>query len=122
MDVLIVEDDPAVRKSHAKILERAGFMVASVDNGLAAFAELQQRPFRVIVCDIKMPFLEGKSLYEQLEENMPDMAGRVVFVTSWVGDEPTRRFLERTGQPFLEKPVELAELVDVVRKTAAKPG
>ncbi len=120
MDVLIVEDDADVRRSHSKILERAGFMVTGVDNGLAAFAELQQRTFHTIVCDIKMPFLDGKSFYQQLEETLPTMASRVVFVTGWAGDESTRRFLEETGQPFLRKAVEVAELVNAVQEIAEK--
>ncbi len=42
MDVLIVEDRPEVRNAYGKVLERAGYMVKAVDNGLAALAELQQ--------------------------------------------------------------------------------
>lgn len=40
MDVLIVEDDASVSKVYTRVLERTGHMVTSVDNGLAAFAEL----------------------------------------------------------------------------------
>lgn len=46
MDVLVVDDDPDVRHTHVKLLERAGFMVRAVDNGLAAIAELQRHPFK----------------------------------------------------------------------------
>lgn len=114
-DVLIVDDDTSVRNSLVKILEHAGFMVAAADNGLAAFAELQQRKFRAIVCDIKMPFLGGKQFYQQLEEVFPPMASRVVFVTAWAGDDEVHAFLEQTGQPVLQKPVEFNELINAVR-------
>ena len=44
------------------------------------------------------------------------MTKRVVFVTALAGDDDTREFLERTGQPVLEKPVEADQLVSAVRK------
>ncbi len=122
MDVLIVDDDTNVRRAYTKILEREGFMVTAVDSGLAAFTELQQKTFRAIVCDIQMPFLGGESFYQQLEQAFPPMASRVVFATAWAGEENTRRFLEETGQPFLGKPVELAELVDAVRSIVERPA
>lgn len=121
MDVLVVDDDAKVREAHTKVLERAGFMVTAVDNGLAAFAALQEERYRVIVCDIQMPYLEGKNFYQQLEEVLPPMASRVVFVTAWAGEESTRQFLEQSGQPFLEKPADINELIDLVRHIADKP-
>jgi DNA-binding response OmpR family regulator len=120
MDVLIVDDDVSVRESEKRILERAGFDVETAGNGLAAFAELQQRSFSAMVCDIRMPFLDGKSFYEQVEEFFPDIANRTVFVTGFSSEDDTRQFLESSGQPFLEKPVELVDLVNAVRKMVEK--
>ncbi|NIM48215.1 MAG: response regulator [Gemmatimonadales bacterium] len=122
MDVLVVDDDTKVREAHTKVLERAGFMVTAVDNGLAAFAALQEERYKVIVCDIQMPYLEGKNFYQQLEEVLPTMASRVVFVTAWASEESTRQFLEQSGQPFLEKPADVNELISLVRHIADKPG
>jgi CheY-like chemotaxis protein len=117
VDVLIVDDNTEVSSAYGQVLERAGYMVKAVDNGLAALAELQQGRYSVILLDILMPFLEGKSFFRQLEADFPEMAKRVVFVTGMAGDDETRKFLEGTGQPFLEKPVEADDLVGAVRKT-----
>ncbi len=116
MDVLIVEDTPEVRSAYGKVLERAGYMVKAVDNGLAALAELQQGSYSVIVLDILMPFLEGKGFFRQLETDFPDMTKKVLFVTGMAGDSDTRDFLEQTGQPFLKKPVDAKQLVEAVRR------
>jgi DNA-binding response OmpR family regulator len=117
VDVLIVDDNHEVSHAFGRVLERAGYMVKIVDNGLAAFAELQQGPFSVIVLDILMPFLEGKSFFRQLEADFPEMTKRVLFVTG-AGDDETRDFIERTGQPLLEKPVDTEEFVEAVRSLA----
>ena len=122
LHVLIVDDDGAVRRTHARVLESAGFAVTAVDSGLAAFTELDSRSFRAIVCDHKMPHLDGRNFYEQLEETFPNLASRVVFVTGWTHDSDVGSFLENTGQPVLDKPVESSELIAVVRTLAGKPG
>ena len=116
MDVLIVEDTPEVRSAYGRVLERAGYMVKAVDNGLAALAELQQGSYSVILLDIFMPFLEGKGFFRQIEADFPNMAKKVLFVTGMAGDSDTRDFLEQTGQPFLRKPVDAKQLVEAVRK------
>lgn len=118
MDVLLVEDEPGTRKTFTKLLERAGFRVNAVDNGLAAIAELNEHSFRAVVMDVGLPFLGGRKLYSELVESYPAMANRVIFVTGSLGDEEVLRFLQETGRPYLGKPVSGAELVEVVRATA----
>ncbi len=121
MDVLIVDDNADVLRAHRRILERAGFTVTCADNGLAAYAEIEEHTFRAIVGDLRMPYLGGKSLFEQLEETYPNAAGRVVFVTGSLSEAATREFLEQTGQPFLAKGADVAEFVQVVRQVVEKP-
>ncbi len=122
MNALVVDDDASVRKALTMALETDGYTVTAVENGLAAFDEILQQPFRVILCDIRMPQLAGKSFYEQLEAEFPHIASRVVFVTAWAGDEDTHRFLEQTGQPVLQKPVEVGNLLGIVRQMAEGKG
>ena len=121
MDVLIVDDDEAVRHAFTRALERAGFMVTAVENGLAAFAELQQRSYRAIVCDVHMPFLEGRSFYDELLRDDPALARRLVFATGWMEHDEVGPFLEQSGRPVLRKLVDFQQLVDVVRRIADQP-
>ncbi len=111
----MVDDDAGARNTLSRILERAGFMVTAVDNGLAAIAELEQQPVRAIVCDIQMPFLEGGRFYDELAKSLPAMAGRVVFVTGWANDEQVRQLVERSGRQVVRKPVDVKQLVNAVR-------
>jgi len=120
MHVLLVEDDPLVRSSIVRILERGGFTVAAVQNGLAALSELRDRRFAAIVCDLRLPFLRGDDFFQQVEQLFPDMSRRFVFVTGWGHDPQIREFLDKTGQPFLPKPFEANELLAAVQKVAGK--
>ncbi|MFQ5550904.1 MAG: response regulator [Gemmatimonadales bacterium] len=116
MDALIVDDDPKIREIETRVLETAGFMVKCVDNGLAALAELRETNFRVIILDIAMQFLEGTKFFEELAEYYPESAKKVVFVSGMIDDPKVRAFVEKTGQPFLGKPFEVDEFVDLVRR------
>jgi DNA-binding response OmpR family regulator len=122
MDILVIEDDPTVQHIIAKALERGGYMVKCVDNGLQALAELQGATFLAIVCDVGLPFLGGKSLYDQIKAEYPEMAARVLFVTGMAQDPETRKFLDRTGQPVVAKPFEVTELLHAVRLVAEHSG
>lgn len=120
MDVLIVDDDDDIRRTFTRALERAGYMVTVVENGLAAFAELQQHQYSAIVCDIHMPFLEGRSFYDELVAHYPQMAPRVVFATGWADQDEVADFLKQTGRPVLRKPVDFKQLVKTVRWVAER--
>lgn len=120
MNVLLVEDDPLVRKSIVKILELGGFTVSAVSNGLAALSELRDQRFSAIVTDLKLPFLRGDDFFRQVQELFPDLASRIVFVTGWGHDQQIREFLEETGQPCLPKPFEAKDLVAAIKRVAAK--
>lgn len=119
MDVLLVDDDPGVRQAVGKALGRAGFEVTAVDNGLAALAAVQTHSFGVVVTDIRMDFLDGMRLYQELDAEFPELKERVVFVSAWSEDPEVDAFVHRTGRPLLRKPFELADLLALVRRTAA---
>ncbi len=119
MDILVIDDDPDARKPMVRVLERAGFMVAAVENGLAGLAKMQGRTFQVIVCDIRMPFLDGIQFYEAFRRTFPELASRILFVTAITVHPEVQVFLRRTGQPVVVKPYEVAEFVRTVQRLAA---
>ena len=114
--VLVIDDDRANREAFGKILTRAAFDVQYAENGLDALDRIAAESYDAIVCDISMPMLSGIGFFEQLEEISPEMAGRVVFVTAYADDPRVMTFLKQTGRPVMEKPIELASLVEAVRQ------
>ncbi|MBI4501230.1 MAG: response regulator [Gemmatimonadetes bacterium] len=120
-DVLIVEDEPVVRSVMATILTRAGYTITAVENGEAALAAVHARRYRAIVCDVKMPVVDGLQLYEQLESLHPALASRVIFVTAVARAPKVAEFLNDTGRPVFEKPYELKALVLAVADLVNRP-
>src|SRR5258706_11564675 len=118
MEALVVEDNPIVQSGISRALQHAGFVVTAFNDAISAFAALERRLFDVIVCDIKLPFVDGMQFYRQLADAHPTMTHRVIFVTAMVGDPVVDAFLQKTGRPALGKPFELEQLVTLARAAA----
>jgi CheY-like chemotaxis protein len=118
MDVLIVDDDRAVREALAKAIRQGGFEVTAVENGLSALAAIQRRPFDVIVCDIKMRFLDGVRLYHELEAEYPELRNRFFFISGVADDAGVEESVRQTGRPLLRKPFDLQDFLKLVEDVA----
>lgn len=118
MNILIVDDDASVRATFARALVQVGFTTHEAGGVAEAFEILKRQQMDGIVCDFTMPGMDGSVLHQKLLEIAPDVADRIVFVTGWARDPKTRRLLDHTGQPLLEKPVELNDLIKHVRRIA----
>jgi CheY-like chemotaxis protein len=107
--VLLVDDEPAVRRPLGRFLQRRGAEVCEAADGAEALAALAGGPFDIVVADLRMPGMDGASLYRALRERDPAAARRMVFLSgdvSHIGD------LDPGGiapSRILPKPVELAE-------------
>ena len=119
INVLVVEDDPDTRAGMRKVLVEAGFDVTEADDGLRALEVVSQRSFDAIVCDLRLPYLPGGGFYEELLRRDPDLAQRVMFVSAIAHDPAVRQFLNQTGRPYLQKPYEVMELIETVKRVAA---
>ena len=110
--MLIVEDEPALASAVVEGLGDAGYVVTHAVDGEAALASVAAQTFDVIVCDLKMPRLDGPSFYRAIAASSPALAGRV---TGDVAGTEAERFLEESGCRWLPKPFRLSELLRAIR-------
>ena len=111
--VLVVEDEAALGDAVSEALGDAGFAVRLASDGVEALERLREGPCDLIVCDLKMPRLDGQAFYRRLEAEHPTMRRRVLFVTGDVAGTEAERFLEETGCRWLPKPFRLKDLLRV---------
>jgi PAS domain S-box-containing protein len=114
--VLVVEDEAALGAAVAEALGDAGFVVDRAADGVEALERIQARVYDLIICDLKMPRLDGAAFYKALEAANSSMAGRVLFVTGDVAGTDAERFLEETTCRWLAKPFRLKDLLRVARE------
>ncbi len=117
--VLVVEDEAGLAAVVSECLRDAGYVVEHAADGEAAVECVAQRPFDLVVCDLKMPRLDGQAFYRRLESTHPALARRVIFVTGDVAGTDAERFLKESGCRWLAKPFRLADLLKAVREGLA---
>jgi PAS domain S-box-containing protein len=115
VEVLVVEDEAALGAAVAESLQDSGFRVDRASDGLEALERLRQKPYDLIICDLKMPRLDGTQFYRELELSKPEMARRIMFVTGDVAGTDAERFLEESGCRWLAKPFRLKDLLRAAR-------
>ncbi|MDP6580985.1 MAG: EAL domain-containing protein [Vicinamibacterales bacterium] len=118
-DVLLVDDDESVLGLYARHLQRAGFEVEALSNGLDALGLLGERCFDVIVSDIKMPGVDGLRLLRTVRRR--DLDVPVVLVTGAPEVETAAQAVEYGAVKYLTKPFEPEVLVSAVER-ATKMG
>jgi PAS domain S-box-containing protein len=116
---LVIEDERALGDAVAASLTDEGFAVDQAADGEEGLALLAGRRYDVIICDLKMPKVDGAALFAQVSARMPDVKRRLVFVTGDVAGTEAERFLEDSGCRWIPKPFRLRDLVRVARETMA---
>ncbi|HQW66676.1 MAG TPA: response regulator [Gemmatimonadales bacterium] len=112
----MVDDDPAIRRVLRRIFERHGCVVAEAASAAEALTQATTDPVPdAVVCDVLMPEVSGLEFYDQLVEQSPALAGRVVFLTGANRDPAVHLPIERRGVPLLGKLDDLELVVDAVR-------
>ena len=79
--ILLAEDDQVMREYLARALERSGYAVAAVEDGLAALPLLRDERFDLLLTDIVMPGMDGIELAQKAAEMVPGL--RVMFITGF---------------------------------------
>jgi nitrogen-specific signal transduction histidine kinase/BarA-like signal transduction histidine kinase len=117
--VLLVEDERALAVAVSEALTDAGLKVEYASDGEEALARVRQKPYDAVICDLKMPRVDGMMLYRAMAAATPALARRVIFVTGDVAGTDAERFLDDTGCRWLAKPFRLGDLLRAVRDTLA---
>ena len=108
--ILVVDDEPRIASALAHLLRRSGYVVDTAANGRLALDKLQERTYDLILCDLRMPELDGAGLYRELEACYPQLRRRVIFLTGDTLSSEAREFLETAGVARLSKPFRTAEV------------
>jgi PAS domain S-box-containing protein len=111
---LAVDDEPDIGALLAEMLQKLGYRCEVHTSGEAAQAALMQRDYDAVLCDLRMPGLDGPALYDWMAEQRPHMCARTAFITADTLNVSSHRFLARAGRPVLEKPFVPAELRELL--------
>jgi len=120
--VLVVDDEPHILHYMEATLESWGHHVELARDGSQALKRALTHPFDLIICDLRMPRLGGREMYQTLAQMHPAVAERIIFATGDTVRGDTLAFLEELGRPFLQKPFKLDELRRVLAAVVKAPA
>ncbi len=118
--LLLVDDDPVVLRSLARTLSPV-YQVSAVLSVGEAQAEIRERNFDIILCDVMMPDGGAPALYAWLERERPTAAARTIFLTGGASSAGAREFLAQSRQPVLTKPFSIAQLIEMSHQLPPEP-
>ena len=118
--ILIVDDDAMVLSALRRRLRRRHDTV-TVLGGVEALARLSEDPgFDSIVCDLMMPEVDGKSFYDTIKKEHPQLADRIVFMSGGAFTPRLRKFAASVPNPVLQKPVSREDLESMLSARAVE--
>ncbi len=112
--VLVVEDEVSVLNALLHALSSAGYEAIGAEDGDDALALLRREPFDAILCDVRMPRMDGYRFYEAVSAHDARLAQRIVFASGDTATPAIRTFIVRTGAVLLPKPCGLDEILEAV--------
>ena len=118
-DILVVEDEPTVADLIADVLTEEGYRVDTLLDSREALGRLEDKNYSLVICDLKMPYVDGPGLYRALVSRENPMQHKLLFVTGDTLAPRTTEFLKSSALPYLAKPFLVEELKEAVRQAIA---
>jgi len=115
--ILVVEDEPGISAVCQRVLTSEGFEVDIAVNGKVAQDMLGEKDYDLFLIDVRTPLMNGKQLYQCIQEKHPKLIDRVIFTTGDVMSKDIQGFLGQAARPFLPKPFTPDELRTIIRET-----
>jgi PAS domain S-box-containing protein len=112
--ILVVDDEAAILTFLSRLLTEWGHSVETINNADTALERLRTERYSLVLLDIKLPGMSGIELYHHIEEIAPVLARRVMFITGDIMEGTTRGFLEKTGAPYITKPIDIEALKKII--------
>jgi signal transduction histidine kinase/ActR/RegA family two-component response regulator len=117
--VLIVDDEEGILNLTREVLTADQYQVDIAGDGDTALKKADATRYDVIICDWKMPGLNGRQVYEHLCVFNPEAAKRFIFMTGDVISDTTREFLEQHNRQCLSKPFSLSDFGAAINQILA---
>jgi two-component system nitrogen regulation response regulator NtrX len=117
-DILIIDDEKAIRKTLSEILSFEGYKIDEASDGEEGLRKFRERNYDVVLCDIKMPKIDGIEFLQKAGESNPDIP---VIMISGHGNIETAVEAVKTGAyDYISKPPDLNRLLITIRNAMDK--
>ena len=116
--ILIVDDEKAIRKTLSEILSYEGYKIDDAENGEEALKKLKERSYDVVLCDIKMPKVDGLEFLEKSKKINPDVP--IIMISGHGTIETAVEAVKKGAYDYVAKPPDLNRLLITIRNALDK--
>lgn len=114
LDILLVDDEPDLRELLEEQLRAAGHRVETAADGLEGMDQLQRRVFDVVICDVRLPKIDGLTLLRRIRKEAPSTD--VILMTAYADVSQAVSALKEGAFDYLTKPFDVDELLLQTRR------
>jgi two-component system, NtrC family, nitrogen regulation response regulator NtrX len=117
-NILIIDDEKAIRKTLSEILSYEGYKIDEAGDGEEGLKKVKEKEYDVILCDIKMPKLDGIEFLEKTRETLPDIP--VIMISGHGTIETAVEAVKKGAYDYISKPPDLNRLLITIRNAMDK--
>ena len=118
--ILIVDDEPNLAQMLITTLQSLGHQAETTASGWEALKKIDAQDYDAIICDLKMPEMDGRQVYHSMQTRYPALVKRLILSSGDTVSEENQKFLRDTGCLFLPKPFLLEELKRVISQVSVR--
>jgi DNA-binding NtrC family response regulator len=116
--ILIIDDEKSIRNTLQEVLEYEKYEVEQAENGPEGIEKFQAEKFDIVLCDIKMPRMDGIEVMESLLSLIPDVP--VIMISGHANIDTAVEAIKKGAFDFIEKPLDLNRLLITIRNAMDK--
>jgi len=120
--ILVIEDVAAIRNNLARFLRAENYEVATAENGAAGVAAAREGRPHLIICDIRMPEMDGYAVLAALRQNAATTRIPFMFLTASADRAERHLGLAQGADEYITKPFKLPELLAAIKRRLAAAG
>ena len=113
--VLIADDDANFCNTLSKILQKKGYAITTAESCQRAIDLVKERPFDVILMDIKMPVMNGVDAYKNIKQIRPSAV--VIFMTAFAVEDLIKDAVKEGAYAVIKKPFDIDAVVNMIEKS-----
>lgn len=118
--ILLIEDDRALRENTEELLELSGYSVLTAPNGKIGIQSAKENLPDIIVCDIMMPLIDGYGVLEELSSDEKTKHIPFIFLSAKTEHKEIRKGMDLGADDYLTKPFEEEDLISAIESRLAK--
>jgi DNA-binding NtrC family response regulator len=112
--ILIVDDEPLIRRSLSELLSLDGYSVSSAGDGLEALDLLRTYSADIVISDMKMPKMDGIQLLREIKKNYPGI--QVIMITGYGSIESAVEAMKEEAYDYITKPIIDSEIKIIIQR------